>query len=101
MQSEIAKIGVKTRFASLRLLEGDEALTAEIYRLLELAGADMDKIRAVSQSVKEELARLYPDDGLRDSVVSSINGRAAEICSSAVTYNKKNYDVQTEKLTEF
>lgn len=98
MQSEIAKIGVKTRFASLRLLEGDEALTAEIYRLLELAGADMDKIRAVSQSVKEELARLYPDDGLRDSVVSSINGRAAEICSSAVTYTKKNYDSSDRKI---
>ena len=92
------KIGVKTRFASLRLLEGDEALTAEIYRLLELAGADMDKIRAVSQSVKEELARLYPDDGLRDSVVSSINGRAAEICSSAVTYTKKNYDSSDRKI---
>lgn len=91
------KIDVKTRFAALRLLEGDEALAEEIYKLLGKAGGDIEKIKAVSCASKDELMKLYSDEGLHDAIVSSINERAAEICSSVVTYSKKITISLTEK----
>jgi len=90
---------ISSRWASLKLLEGDPTLLAALSRYLSL---NLTEDKTVIKSLGKARELLNNSgiqyDLLRDKIVSHVMHTAEEICKKAVTYEKKEYNYLDRKI---
>ena len=88
---------LNSRWAALKLLDGDKAL---LHAVKEYLGFDLAENAEVVKKVREAKEALREagigSEALRDRVVSTIVGRAESICRTAVRFENSSY-TQTER----
>ena len=90
---------LSSRWLSLKLLECDSSLVAEIQACLGRDFLDDEELKAALERAKELLNwRGINADSFKDLVVTAIFTAAAEICSHTVFYDKSAYAAADRKL---
>lgn len=91
-----------SRWLSLRLLDADSSLLAEVESYLGEAFLNQEELRSALETAKSYLAREGIDqDRLKDLVVTSLVNTAETVCRGAVTYEKKGYrhlDLKADRI---
>ena len=86
---------ISARWASLRLLDGDEELMGTVKSLCDKT-CDLEE---TVRSVKERLSEAgFSDEALGESIASSTVRSAEEICRGAVTYEREEYSNRDRRL---
>ena len=85
------------RWVALKLLEGDESLTATLEKSLGTAGDQeiAEKLREARQSLEDA---GVSQSRLRDNIVSCLVLQAESVCADAVSFQKKDYDAADRRL---
>ena len=99
VRTQIDKMGIgglNSRWASLRLIEGDAVLMGAIYEHMEKHyGYQTVKIEIMEEEINKARLLLREEgldpDGLRDSIVSSIIRTAEEIGNDTVYFGDREY----------
>jgi ferrous iron transport protein B len=99
VRTQIDKMGIgglNSRWASLRLIEGDAVLIGAIYEHMEKHyGYQTVKIEIMEEEINKARLLLREEgldpDGLRDSIVSSIIRTAEEIGNDTVYFGDREY----------
>ncbi len=96
---KLAEGKINSRWASLRLLEGDAALLALLDKHLGFSLMDNLELRELLLLAKQHLAQEdIQTDRLRDKIVSSIVSTAEEISKKTVTCTNMKYNSTDRKL---
>ncbi|MFY9177952.1 MAG: ferrous iron transport protein B [Caldicoprobacterales bacterium] len=89
-------IKLNTRWASLRLMEGDQTLLEAIKKHIKFHQLDERALKFIEEKIEEAREFLYfqglDGDGLRDRIVTSIIKKAEAIGNSVVHFEKKDYN---------
>ncbi|MBQ3403989.1 MAG: ferrous iron transporter B [Oscillospiraceae bacterium] len=89
---ELSPTGLDSRWLSLRLLDGDEAL---ISGLKSRCGIELLKDTGLKSALNSARAQLEREGispaGLSDRIVSATVGAAEDICSGVITYESSGY----------
>ncbi len=96
---KLAEGKINSRWAALRLLEGDAALLALLDKHLGFSLMDNLELRELLLLAKQHLAQEdIQTDRLRDKIVSSIVSTAEEISKKTVTCTNMKYNSTDRKL---
>jgi len=96
---KLAADKINSRWAALKLLDGDAALLALLYEHLGFNLTDNPELRELLLLAKEHLAEKgIKADRLRDKIVSSIVTAAEEIAKETVTCTNMQYNSTDRRL---